>query len=190
MRTTAFGQNPDYLEALCDALKRNGFSIGHQFDSEASLLSQSRQLDDELVVMLVKRPGAQLLEAIRLLQLESPKTVVLFAEQTDEKVTDLVVKASVASFVVNGFDETRIKNIINTAVLRNQEMQTIKDELIRAKLTLSERKQIERAKGVLMKQKAMDEEAAYKTMRQAAMSQNKRMIDVANNIIDVAEMLN
>jgi len=189
MRITTVGQNETYLRALLQAMVQQGYRVTHKIDSEELLLNECRRLQCDLVVMLVQRPGAQLIEAIRLLQIDSPKPIVLFAEQTDEKLTDLVVKAGVASYVVDGFDAARLKNIIDTAVLRYSELQNLKDELIRTKLTLVERKQIERAKGILMKQKSMDEEQAYQTLRQAAMSQNKRMIDVANNIIDVADML-
>jgi len=190
MHVTAFGQTEDRLHQLEQAIRAQHLTVSFSLKGEDALIEKSEHITADVVVMLVQRPTALVVEAIRLLQLNRPMPVVLFADNTDEKLTDLVIKSGAASFVVDGFESSRLKNIIDTALLRHQEMQALKDELIRAKLTIVERKNIERAKGMLMKQKQMDEDQAYRTMRQAAMSQNKRMIDVANTIIDLADMFN
>jgi len=70
-----------------------------------------------------------------------------------------------------------------------ERLQRISDELTEARQALNERKTIEKAKGVLMQSQGLDEEQAYKQLRQAAMDNNKRILDVAENVISVAEML-
>ena len=70
-----------------------------------------------------------------------------------------------------------------------QRLQLMSDELIAAKRALHERKQIERAKGVLMTHRGLTEEQAYKLLRQSAMDQSRRMVDVAEAILSAAELL-
>ena len=70
-----------------------------------------------------------------------------------------------------------------------ERLQRISDELTEARLALNERKTIEKAKGILMQSQGLDEDQAYKQLRQAAMDNNKRILDVAENVISVAEML-
>ncbi|WP_427911657.1 ANTAR domain-containing response regulator [Ramlibacter sp. MMS24-I3-19] len=55
--------------------------------------------------------------------------------------------------------------------------------------TLSERKVVERAKGLLMAHRHMSEDDAYKALRQMAMNQNRRLLDVATNVLALAEVL-
>ena len=62
-------------------------------------------------------------------------------------------------------------------------------ELDRARLSLVERKTVERAKGLLMEQKGLSEEAAYKLLRKLAMDQNKRIGDVSREIMTYAKVL-
>lgn len=70
-----------------------------------------------------------------------------------------------------------------------QRLQAMADELHGVRASLNERKQVERAKGVLMAHRAMNEEQAHKTLRQMAMNQNRRLVDVADNVLAMADML-
>ena len=65
----------------------------------------------------------------------------------------------------------------------------MREELDRARLSLVERKTVERAKGLLMEQKGLSEEAAYKVLRKLAMDQNKRIGDVSREIVTYAKVL-
>ena len=68
-------------------------------------------------------------------------------------------------------------------------LQTMGDELDTVRASLNERKLIERAKGLLMAHRQLSEDEAHKTMRQMAMNQNKRLIDVAEAVLAMADVL-
>jgi hypothetical protein len=68
-------------------------------------------------------------------------------------------------------------------------LQAMGDELDAVRATLNERKVVERAKGLLMAHRQMSEDEAYKALRQMAMNQNRRLLDVANNVLALAEVL-
>ena len=72
---------------------------------------------------------------------------------------------------------------------QSRRLQAMSDELDAVRATLSERKIVERAKGLLMAHRHMSEDDAYKALRQMAMNQNRRLLDVANNVLALAEVL-
>jgi response regulator NasT len=72
---------------------------------------------------------------------------------------------------------------------RFREYKALKDELSSAKTQLADRKVIEKAKGFLMKQKGMDEDAAFKALRKMAMDKGKSLAEVASSVMAVAELL-
>lgn len=65
----------------------------------------------------------------------------------------------------------------------------MREELEQTKSTLAERKLVEKAKGILMRQTRMNEEAAYKAMRKMAMDRNIKLVDLARTLIAAAELL-
>lgn len=82
--------------------------------------------------------------------------------------------------------EKSIVSLVQEQAARLQDMQT---EIDKARATLKERKTIERAKGVLMNYRQLSEGDAYKLIRQTAMNQNRRMLDVAEAILATVELL-
>lgn len=82
--------------------------------------------------------------------------------------------------------EKSIVLLVQEQSMRLQDMQT---EIDKARATLKERKTIERAKGVLMNYRQLSEGEAYKLIRQTAMNQNRRMLDVAEAILATVDLL-
>ena len=82
--------------------------------------------------------------------------------------------------------EKSIVGLVQEQAARLQDMQT---EIDKARSTLKERKTIERAKGVLMNYRQLSEGDAYKLIRQTAMNQNRRMLDVAEAILATVDLL-
>lgn len=72
---------------------------------------------------------------------------------------------------------------------QSQRLQALSDELAAVRATLNERKLVERAKGLLMEHQGLDEGAAYRLLRQTAMNQNRRIVDVAQAVLSMAELL-
>ena len=83
----------------------------------------------------------------------------------------------------------RIKNILDLCISRFNAFARLTDELERAQTALSERKVIDRAKGILMKMKSIGEADAYAMLRKTAMKENRKIADVARSLITAAELL-
>lgn len=72
---------------------------------------------------------------------------------------------------------------------QTRRLQSVSDQLEAVRATLNERKVVERAKGLLMAHRQLSEAEAYKTLRQLAMNQNRRLADVAESVLAMAEVL-
>jgi response regulator NasT len=99
------------------------------------------------------------------------------------------VRAGVSAYVVDGMEPDRIRAIIDVAVAQFEDFQRLREELAEANLRLAERKLVERAKGLLMKSRSLDEEAAYALLRKFAMDRKLRLGEVAQQLIDAADLL-
>jgi AmiR/NasT family two-component response regulator len=82
-----------------------------------------------------------------------------------------------------------MRSILDVVEAQSRRIDDINSQLERARVALTERKTIERAKGILMRSRRLSEPDAYTLLRQTAMSQNKRMYDVAEAIIGMADLL-
>jgi len=91
--------------------------------------------------------------------------------------------------VVKGVAPERIKPILQVAMLRFAEHQALRQDLSQAQTQLAERKLIERAKGIVMQQKNINENAAYNLLRKMAMERNAKLSDIAAQVVDLAQAL-
>lgn len=168
---------------------------------ESSALEISRGAEDIFIKVSTLQPdvlvlSAELLDQPILEQLiqiheTSPIPVIVAAKQYAKSVVETVVSAGVSSYLVN-VDEVSLERlgiIIDLSVARFKQEQSLICELQVTKEKLSERKLIERAKGIIMKQKHLSEEEAYSQMRKSAMNQGQSMADLAKRIISVFDML-
>ena len=99
------------------------------------------------------------------------------------------IRAGVSAYVVDGLAPKRVKSVLDVAIARFAEFQKLREEVERSRTALAERKVIERAKGILMRQRGIGENEAYQMLRRAAMAQNRRLVDVAESLIGAAQML-
>jgi hypothetical protein len=81
------------------------------------------------------------------------------------------------------------RSILDMVQEQARRLQTMGDELETVRAALNERKVVERAKGLLMAARKMNEEDAYKMLRQTAMNQNRRLLDVAQSVLSMSEYL-
>jgi hypothetical protein len=81
------------------------------------------------------------------------------------------------------------RSVLDLVREQSQRLQSTRAELDAVRATLNERKVIERAKGLLMAHRQLSEDQAHKAMRQMAMNQNRRLVDVAEAVLTMADIL-
>ena len=183
------GDNESRLSMLVDSLFNSGFDVLARFSTGENLLLRVEQTNPDIIVMELDKVEKRVLQQLLALNNLNPKPVVIFAEECDVPVIDSVVKAGVSAFVVDGLSMRRVKPIVELALARFEERLKMIQELEKTKSTLTERKIIDKAKGIIMKQRKVDEDVAYKSLREMAMNQNMRIPEVARNVVSVFELL-
>jgi len=176
-----------------ELLRQSLLDVGHDVVAEVAigteLLTHIEASRPDVLVIDSDRPGDALLSQLRELSLHSPLPIVLFTEEDSGDIIHQAVRAGVSAYIVDGLNQHRVGSILEVAVARFAETTRLRRELADTKATLLERKVIDRAKGILMKQRGFDEPQAYHALRKMAMDKNLRIGQVAENVIAVAELL-
>jgi two-component system, response regulator / RNA-binding antiterminator len=171
------------------ALLLAGYEVAASISSALTLLKTTEQLDPDVVVIDTASPSSDLLDQLAMLRRHAPRPVVMFASDGSPETIRAITRAGVCAYVVDGLDESRVKSIVEVAVARFEEQQDLRGQLAQANLRLAERKLIERAKGMLMKSRQLDEQEAYAALRKAAMDRNVKLAEIAQRIVDAADLL-
>ena len=117
------------------------------------------------------------------------RPVAMFVDHSDQKMMRAAIDAGISAYVVDGLRKSRIVPVLETAIARFHSFRRMKMELETTKAALAERKTIDRAKGYLMKVRGLSEDEAYALLRKTAMDQGRRMSEVAQGLVDAAELL-
>ncbi len=170
-------------------LTENGYGIAGSFPL-SELTSERVERDRaDAVLVNVPDPDDAALERIRAIQDVSPRPVALFTEEGGQERMRAAVAAGVSAYIVIGLNSNRVRSAIDLATAQFDQARSMRDELDKAQAALSERKLVEKAKGIVMRQRGLSEEEAYKVMRKTAMDRNVRMVDLAKTLIDATEIL-
>lgn len=171
--------------ALLDA----GYEVVARIENGGDLLKRVTDIQPDVIIIDMEMPDRDTLEQLHSIHQDQPRPIVMFADKGESEVINAAVRAGVSAYVVDGLNMNRVKPIMDVAIARFREFQALRDELEQTKSTLAERKVIEKAKGIIMKQRGVDEAAAYHALRKIAMDKNKRISDIANDVVAVAELL-
>jgi response regulator NasT len=147
------------------------------------------ELSPDVIIIDIESPDRDTLEQMRSISRDNPKPIVMFADDNKPESIKEAIEAGVSAYVIDGLNDKRIKSLMDVAIARFREYQALKDELTKAKNSLEERKVIDRAKGILMNHKNCSEQEAYQLLRNSAMQNNLRMVEIARNLIASIDLL-
>jgi response regulator NasT len=153
------------------------------------LLGQVLKHQPEVVIIDMDSPSRDTLESLRNVQSAMPRPMVMFSQDDDGETIRKAVDAGVSAYIVDGLQAGRVRPILDAAMARFEQYRALEDELHKTRDQLESRKKIDRAKGILMKERGLSEDDAYALMRKTAMAQNKRISDIADTVIAAAELL-
>ncbi|MBS8226410.1 ANTAR domain-containing response regulator [Vannielia litorea] len=158
--------------------------------SEVTGLSRRiSELNPDVVLVDVTSPSRDMLEELTLASGPMDRPVALFVDRDEGGLTRAAIEAGVSAYVVDGLRRDRIKPIMDAAIARFHMFSQMRAELAATRQALEERKIIDRAKGLLMKAKGLDEDAAYALLRKTAMDQGVKLADVAQSLVTAAGLL-
>jgi two-component system, response regulator / RNA-binding antiterminator len=144
--------------------------------------------DESLDALLVIIEGFDSVQE-RLTALSEKLPVLVFTDDDRAEQIHQAIRNGVSSYVVKGFEPTRLESLIKVAITRHHQTSEQNARMRRIESALAERKSVERAKGLIMKRKNCSEEIAYQALRRLAMSSNRKIADIADDIIRAAGRL-
>lgn len=171
------------------ALKDAGYEIVDVLSSKDNLLLHIEKNQPDVIIVDLESPNRDSLESMRIVTQHNPKPIVMFTNDSDHSMIGEAINAGVSAYVVDGFSESRIKPIMDVAIARFREFHALRSELEKTKNTLEERKLVDKAKGIVMEQRQCSENEAYKILRKLSMENNKRISEVAEQIISITQAL-
>lgn len=189
MRVLLVDDDAERAVLLKSALHESGYAVAVHVGTTADLLARVREVEPDVIIIDRESPDRDTLEHVCSVTRDQPRPIVMFADDGDRAAIRAAVDAGVSAYVVGGLTAERIRPIVDVAMARFEQFQAMRQELDKAKTSLAERKQIERAKGIVMKSRGVSEDEAYGLLRRLAMERNQRLAQVAENVITMAELL-
>ena len=174
---------------IIDALKDGGWSEVLVIAISTALERTLKQHNPDIVLIDLANPDRDTLEHLSLVSNARSRPVAMFVDHSDEVMTQAAIAAGLSAYVVNGLQKDRIKPVLETAIARFRMVAKMQSELDAAKQALTDRKTIDRAKGLLMRARKISEDEAYGLMRKTAMDQGRKVIDIALALVTASELL-
>jgi response regulator NasT len=189
LRVLVVDDDTERSDLLRTALQDAGYEVVAEVDSAVDIVAQVRAVKPDVIVIDRDSPDRDTLEHVCMITRDEPRPIVMFTQDHNQALMREALQAGVSAYVVDGLAAERVQGIVNVAVARFEQWQGLREELNQAQASLAERKVIDRAKGILMKQRRCSEDEAYRLLRKTAMDRNERLVQVAHNIIAMASLL-
>lgn len=174
---------------LCAGLVTAGHQVAAVLPSILDLTAQIESIRPDVILIETDSPSRDTLEHLSVMSRDMPRPVVMLTSEGDSDVMRAAFKAGVSAYIVDNLDLARLKPIVDVAIARFEEHQQLRLELAAATKKLSERKIVEKAKGILMKTRGLDEEAAYAALRKLAMARAQPLGKAAEDVVAMAKLL-
>ena len=145
----------------------------------------ARRLEPDLVIMDIRFEDDDLdgIDAAKILTEEGIAPVLLLSAYSQRDLVERAREAGVVGYLVKPFTESDLPPAIETALARFEEFEEVKQEAADLKDALETRKMVDRAKGLLMDERGMNEAEAFKRIQKLSMNYRKPMREVAEAII-------
>jgi two-component system, response regulator / RNA-binding antiterminator len=187
-RILIIDQNVTRASILEDGLREAGHTDVIVVRDMQNLLKRIVDAEPDVIFIDLENPNRDVLEQMFQVSRVVQRPIAMFVDKSDAGMTEKAVVAGVSAYVVDGLKKERINSILELTISRFKAFNLLRTELDRTKQQLEERKLVDRAKGILMKQRSINEEEAYALMRKAAMNENLKLSDVAQSIITAAKL--
>lgn len=174
---------------LCAGLAMAGHQVAAVLPSALDLTAQIESIKPDVILIETESPSRDTLENLAVMNRDMPRPVILLTHESDTEVMRAAFKAGVSAYIVDNLDLARLKPIVDVAIARFEEHQALKRELAVATRKLSERKIVEKAKGILMKTRGLDEDQAYAALRKLAMERAQPIGKIAGDLVEMAKLL-
>ena len=175
------------------ALRKILANLGHEVVGEAGdgeqAVALAKERTPDLCVLDIRMPKMEGIAAAKEIQAQRPTAIIILSAHTETGLGVEAASVGAHAFLVKPFTENQIKPAIEVAMTNFAKSQQLEEQLHKATEAVEHRKLVERAKGIIMRQSGIDEEAAYLRLQKAARDGNRKLVDVAKAVILAEQML-
>jgi len=168
---------------LVETLRAEGYEVVADCGRGDQAVALVAEHDPDLVLLDIKMPGVDGLEAARRIRETARAAVVMLTAFSQRELIDAASDAGAMAYLVKPYQRTELVPALQLAYARRREAQVLAGKLDELEGRLEERKILDRAKGRLMDQEGMSETDAFRFLQRAAMSGRRRMAEVAEQVI-------
>ena len=143
----------------------------------------------DVIVVASDSPDRDTIDSLRQATETNPRPVVMFVDRSEPGLAEQAVRAGVSAYVVDGLAAARVRPVLKVARSRFQLMKQLRQDLEKAKADLASRRTVERAKALLMKERGLGEDAAYRLLRKLSMDTGRPLGAVAADLLAFAGVL-
>ena len=173
---------------LREMLTNLGYLVVGDVGDGRSAVNLARELKPDLLIMDIRMPDMDGIEAARILTEEGIAPVLLLSAYSQRDLVERAAAAGVSGYVIKPFDEANLLPAIEVVLARFNEYQEISREAARLEERLETRIVVDRAKGILMDHRGMSEQEAFRNIQRISMNSRKSMREVADAIILAHQM--
>lgn len=173
---------------LKETLVGLGYLVVGEAGDGSSVIHLARELRPDLVIMDIKMPKLDGIQAAKVLTEERICPVLLLTAYSDRELVERALEAGVGGYIVKPFRDAELLPAIEIALARYSEFREMDKQLTDLKDTLETRKLVERAKGVLMDTQGLKEHEAFRKIQQLSMNTRKSMREIAQAILLTAQI--
>lgn len=189
LKILVIDEDPVRATILKEGLSEAGQLCVEWIADTTNLYARISALDPDVVLIGLENPNRDVLEEMFQVSREVKRPIAMFVDQSDTAMITASVDAGVSAYIVDGLKKERIKPILDMTISRFNAVSRLQRELEDTKSQLEERKVIDRAKGILMRQKGIDEQEAYTLLRRTAMNKKKKISEIAVSVVTTADIL-
>jgi AmiR/NasT family two-component response regulator len=168
---------------LREMLSNLGYLVVGEVGDGRSAVNLARELRPDLIIMDIKMPDMDGIEAAKILTEEKVAPVLLLTAYSQRELVERAKEAGVVGYLVKPFRESDLSPAIEVALSRFVEFRTMEKEVGDLQQALETRKLVDRAKGILMDTQGLTEAEAFRKIQKMSMNTRKPMKDVAEAII-------
>ncbi len=177
-----------HSDALMLALQQTAIHV-HKTAYSLSLPTLIKEAEPDIILFNLGVLNESVLQDLAWLNQHFPLPVIMLIADADQDVIQQLMALEVSLLQVNCLEYAELQSWLQIAVARFKQLQHLKNALEEAKAQLEDRKQIDRAKAILIKTQHYTEHEAYHTLRKLAMDRNSTLSEMAKNVIAMAELL-
>lgn len=174
---------------LKNQLELLGYTVVGAVSNGQAAVELVAELNPNLVIMDVKMPEMDGIEAARAITSNGPIPIILITGLSSDEVATQAIDAGVFAYLVKPVTKKQLEPAIKLALARYNEFRSLKTEVNDLKVAMETRKLVEKAKGILMKRCNISEEEAFKLLQSHSQKENKKMKEIAENIITASKLI-